>query len=74
MLSSPFDTFRYAFEASQGEGSISLIRAAKHAKDLGMDKEGILNLMEEINSYWDEPMERHRFENTVLNQIRNWSM
>ena len=74
LLSSPFDTFRYAFEANQGEGSISLIRAAKHAKDLGMDKEGILNLMEEINSYWEEPMEQTRFENTILNQIRNWSM
>lgn len=39
-----------------------------------MDKEGILNLMEEINSYWEEPMEQTRFENTILNQIRNWSM
>ena len=65
-------TFNYAFEAKDGEGSISLIRAARHAKDLGMNKDEILNLMEEINSYWSIPMDRVRFENTILNQVKNW--
>ncbi|OCR88089.1 hypothetical protein CFT13S00388_02680 [Campylobacter fetus subsp. testudinum] len=72
LLQDPLDTFRYAFEAKAGEGSVSLIRAAKHARDLGMSKDEILNLMEEINDYWSYPMERVRFENTILNQIRNW--
>lgn len=74
LLASPVDTFRYAYEAKDGEGSISLIRAAKHAKDLGMSKEEILQLMVSINEYWDTPMPRQRFENTILNQIRNWSI
>ena len=65
-------TFNYAFEAKDGEGSISLIRAARHAKDLGMSKDEVLNLMKEINSYWSIPMDRVRFENTILNQIKNW--
>lgn len=65
-------TFNYAFEAKDGEGSVSLIRAARHAKDLGMSKDEVLNLMEEINSYWSIPMDRKRFENTILNQIKNW--
>lgn len=72
MLSSPTDTFYYAYNAKDGEGSCSLIRAAKHAKDLGMSKEQVLELMESINSYWIYPMERQRFENTILNYIRSW--
>lgn len=72
LINNPFETFHYAFEAKGGEGSISLIRCAKHAKDLGMSKEEVLNLMEEINNYWTYPMEERRFENTILNQIRNW--
>lgn len=72
ILSNPYDTFRYAYEAKSGEGSISLIRAAKHAKDLGMSKEDILALMENINSYWIYPMEEQRFKNTILDQIKNW--
>lgn len=72
LLSSPLDTFNYAFNARDGEGSVSLIRAAKHARDLGMSTEEIISLMNEINEYWEVPMESKRFENTIINQIRNW--
>lgn len=71
-LSNPLDTFRYAYEAKQGEGSISLIRAARHAKDLGMSKDEILQLMQNINDYWVYPMPFERLENTILNQIKRW--
>lgn len=66
-------TFSYAYDARDGEGSLSLIRAAKHAKDLGVTREEVLNLMEDINNYWLYPMERVRFENTIINQIQKWS-
>lgn len=66
-------TFNYAYDAREGEGSLALIRAAKHAKDLGVSKDEVLNLMEDINNYWLYPMDRKRFENTILNQIQKWS-
>ena len=72
LLENPFDTFHYAFNAKHGEGSFSLIRAAKHARDLGMDKDDILTLIEDINAYWESPMETERLENTILSQIRRW--
>lgn len=74
LINNPFSTFSYAYEAKAGEGSLCLIRAAKHAKDLGMNKEAILSLMNDINDYWESPMEAKRFENTILNQIRSWDI
>lgn len=64
------DTFSYAFDAADGEGSISLYKAYRHAKDLGMTAEEIINLILEINSYWVSPMDSYRLEATILNQIR----
>jgi len=72
MLDNKFDTFKYAFEAKGGEGSRSLIRAAYHAKDLGMSEEQIIDLMREINDYWVYPMDEDRLEVTILSQIRRW--
>lgn len=72
LLSDPLGTFVYAYRAKEGEGSFSLIKAAKHARDLGMDKEGIINLMHDINDFWDSPMPLERLENTIISQIRKW--
>ena len=72
LLNDKLTTFRYAFEARQGEGSVSLIRAAKHARDLGMSKDEVLGLMIEINNYWDYPMDTTRFQRDILNQIKRW--
>ena len=72
LLNNPTSTFVYAYEAKQGEGSLNLYRAAKHAKDLGMTKEQIVELIEDINNYWEYPMDHSRLENTILNQIRSW--
>jgi len=72
MLDDPLSTFHYAFEAKQGEGSVSLIRAAKHARDLGMSKEHIIELINEINEYWVTPMDQDRFNRTILSQINRW--
>ena len=73
LLGNPLDTFSFAYEATKGGRSISLIRAAKYAKDLGMEKEQVLNLMESINNYWTNPLEPTRIESTIQKQIDRWS-
>ena len=70
LLSDPLSTFAYAFEAKTGEGSRSLIRAAYHAKDLGLGYDDVVELMYEINSYWDVPLDQKRFDSTILTQIK----
>lgn len=73
LLSDPLTTFNYAFEAPEGKGSVSLYRAAKHAKDLGMNREEVIELIQEINSYWTRPMDQTRLNNTLIKQIQDWS-
>jgi hypothetical protein len=69
-LNDPLTTFFYAYEAKDGEGSRALIRAALHAKtELGATKEEVLELMEDIQDYWDYPMDRERFERTILQYV-----
>lgn len=72
-LQNPYETFSYAFQAKQGEGSRMMYKAAKHAKDLGATKEQILDLVNKINNYWIVPMSKDRFENTIIKQIERWS-
>jgi len=72
MLDNPMETFGYAYDAEEGGRSLVLIRAAKHAKDLGATVQQILNLVEDINEYWVEPLEEDRFERTIRQQIRRW--
>lgn len=72
MLDDPLSTFSYAFFANEGEGSRSLIRAAYHARDLGMKTDDIIKLMHEISNYWDEPLDENRMEKTIISQIKRW--
>lgn len=72
LLNNPLDTFFYAFEAQNGEGSRSLIRAAYHARDLGATTEQIIDLMHEINDYWVVPLDATRLENTIISQVRRF--
>lgn len=69
LLNDPLSTFEYAYEAADGEGSRSMIRAALHAKDLDATKQETIDLMEDINDYWSYPMERTRFERTILDYV-----
>ena len=69
LLADPLETFNYAFEANDGAGSRSLIRAAYHAKDLGASQEQIIELMHEINDYWIRPLDEERLQNTIIAQI-----
>ena len=72
LLADPMTTFSRAFNARQGEGSRKMIWAARRARELGADRDYILNLMEEINNYWTVPMPDERFQNTIINQIMRW--
>lgn len=70
----PYTTFNYAYECrNNGAGSRTLIRAAKHAKDLKFTKEQIIALMQDINDYWVMPMDEERFEKTILTPISRWT-
>lgn len=72
LLSDKLTTFAYAYEAPDGQGSLRLYRAARHAKDLGMNQDEVIDLIREINDYWISPMPSDRLENTILKQIRSW--
>lgn len=71
-LADPLTTFEYAYEAEVGGRSLALIRAAKHAKDLGATNEEIIELMWAINNYWVEPLPDKEMESTLISQIRRW--
>jgi hypothetical protein len=68
-LDNPLQTFAYAFEAKNGEGSLMLYRAFKHAADLGASKDEVIQLITDINGYWENPMEDERLDKTILSQI-----
>ena len=73
MLSNPDTTFAKAYNAPDGQGSRKLIWAARYAQELGATKEYILDLVNRINNYWTKPMDKERFENTIIKQIERWN-
>lgn len=71
LLDDELTTFSYAFECVDN-GSLNLIRAAKHARDLGMPKDDIIALMFRINDYWIYPLDTDRLNKTIISQIDRW--
>ena len=71
LLDDELTTFSYAFECVDN-GSLNLIRAAKHARDLGMTNEDIIELIHRINEYWIYPLDATRLQNTIISQINRW--
>ena len=69
LLDNAIDTFWYLYECTSGQRSLTLIRAAKHAKDLGATEEEVKTLMYSAQEYWVEPLEDERFERTIIKQI-----
>lgn len=61
-LNDPTTTFEYAFEANYGEGSRSMYRMMRHAQDLGATEQETLQLLEDVNEYWESPMPEDRLE------------
>jgi len=69
MLENAITTFWYLFEAENGQRSLTLIRAAKHAKDLGATKQQVIDLMDSAQEYWVEPLEEERYQRTIIKQV-----
>lgn len=68
-LQSPFNTFGYAYEAANGEGTTKLLAAIHQAKELGASSEYIIDMVHSINAFWDIPMSLTRLKSTVLTAV-----
>lgn len=70
LLADALTTFAYAFECPiHGPGSRMLIRMVYHAKnDLHASKEQVIDLLHQVQDYWEIPMPEHRF-NALLQQV-----
>lgn len=53
-------TFEYAFEAPYGSGSRNIYRMMRHAQDLGASLSQVLQLIDDVNEYWENPMSEDR--------------
>ena len=65
-LADPRETFWFAFEAEKGERSVKIYRALAYAIDLGADEDYLVKLANEINSYFIEPMDEQRLQQTLI--------
>jgi len=69
MLENPMDTFFYLYDCPDGKGSVTMIRAAYHLRDIGATVEEASAVLSEANNYWVVPLPEKRFIGTVLNQL-----
>lgn len=69
LLNDVTTTFEYAFEAPYGQGSRNMYRMMRHAQDLGATLEENLQLLEDCNDYWENPMSEDRMEK-LRSQLR----
>ena len=61
LLADPLTVFAYAFECPlNGPGLRSLIRMAYHAHDLGASTSEIIDLIHQVNDYWEIPLDDTR--------------
>jgi len=70
MLTDKMNTFDFAYNAVNGEGSRSLVRAGLYAIDLGASQIEVEGLIKDINNFWVSSMDEDRLEYTVLNYLR----
>lgn len=61
-LNDPTTTFEFAFEARHGEGSRNMYRMVRYAQDLGATLEEALQLLDDVNDYWESPMNQERLD------------
>ena len=66
LLSDQLETFKYAFECPlNGPGLRSLIRMAYHAHDLGASTPEIIDLILQVNDYWEIPIDDTRLQRLI---------
>lgn len=52
LLADPLNTFHFAFECTEGTGSLNMYKAIQLSKDLGATLEETHTLIDDINEYW----------------------
>jgi glycerol-3-phosphate cytidylyltransferase-like family protein len=69
-LNDPLGTFAYCFECPlDSPGSRAMYRMMKEAKnDYNATKEQVIDLLNQVQEYWEQPLPEHRF-NALLNQV-----
>ena len=65
-LKNRYSTFGFAYDAASGEGTTKLMAAVHKAKEMGADREYIVDLVHRINNFWDHPMPMGRLKSTVM--------
>lgn len=65
LLADPLNTFVYAFESPLGAGSRNIYRMMQHAKDLGASTDQIIQLIRDVNDYWEAPMPPDRLDKLI---------
>lgn len=68
-LQQPYSTFGFAYDCEPGEGTTMLLGAIAKAKELGATNEYIIDLLHNINNFWDYSMPEHRLQATVMAAI-----
>ena len=67
MLDNPMSTFDFAFNHPTETGvSSKMVQAAYYSKDLGGDREYVIELMNKIQKYVDFPLDEERFNSTII--------
>jgi len=69
-LDDPLGTFDYCFECPLNKpGSRAMYRMVMEAKnDYNASKEQVVDLLNQVQAYWEQPLPEHRF-NALLNQV-----
>ncbi len=55
--------FSYVIDCPKGTGSLSMARASMHMRDMGMGKEQYSQVINYLNSCWQNPMPTERLDN-----------
>lgn len=61
-----YSTFGFAYDATDGTGTTKMMAAVYKAKELGADREYIIDLVHRINNFWDHPMTQARLNATIM--------
>ena len=64
-----FDIFKYAYESGGNTAAASMFRAFKHGRDLGMEKEQVVDLLKDICDYRGTDFEYIMKRTGMMNQI-----
>ena len=64
-----FEIFKYAYEVGGQTGAASMFRAFKHAQDLGMVKQQVLDLLHDVCEYRDTDFDYIMKRTGMMNQI-----